>query len=228
MFIITHDQTVIELGQTQFAADAFTSETYDLGWSVPAHPVASGVEKSLGVFKNAPTLQLSGCVGRTAFDKGGNDIFAGALDRTIAACELIEQMGDAGDCVTISLGGGKIYTDMVLTAAPIRFERGGRMSFDLAFQKVITFSISETFNAALGQEVHIGEVTTEEAEPQTPPMAQSVPPLSDEEIQELNSETEARILSECEGICGNAFSECLNNCYGGQSDIFPPGRPLLL
>jgi len=165
MFIITPDSTAIGLNVTRFFPDAFTQVNYGLSWSAPTKPVANGFVKSQGIFKNLNTVALSGCVAGISLNKQGVDPFENAPDRTIAACNMIEAMGDAGDCVTINPGDGKIFENMALVAAPIRFDVGGVMSFDLLFQELRPFDVSETFDGTLGQAVNIGEVTTQTGQP---------------------------------------------------------------
>ena len=207
MFIITPDETVVELTETRFFPDAFTGATYDLSWSAPSKPVANGFVKSQGIFKNLNRLTLSGCVAGVALNKQGVDPFEGAADRTVAACNLIEAMGDAADCVTVNMGEGKIFENMALIAAPIRFEVGGVMTFDLAFQEIRPFDLSATFDATLDQAVNIGEVATTTATPLRLPEG-----ANDEALERFA--TNPFQFNECETICGVANQFCLDDCYG--------------
>lgn len=210
MFIITPDDTLIEIDQTRFFPDAFTQENYDLSWSKTSHPVANGFTKSDAIFKNPSRLTLSGCVAGIALNKQGADPFDGAEDRTVAACNFIEAMGNARDCVTINTGEGKIYRNMVLVNAPIRFESGGVMFFDLSFEELELFNISETFDAALGEVANIGEVSTESGEPETIPEYTPVPDTT-ERLDYFVENPSA--FSQCQNDCGVASVFCLDACY---------------
>lgn len=202
MFIITPDSTVIGLNEIQFYPDAFTRENLDLSWSKTSHPVANGFTKSDGIFKSPRRLVLSGCVAGQSLNKQGNDPFEGQQDRTLAACNLIQAMGDARDCMTVITGQGKIYQNMVLLGAPIDYQVGGVLAFDLFFEELETFAISETFDAALGAAVNIGEVSTTTGQPTIAPIGadDTVPPTGD-------------VWDVCAAECEFANENCLDPCY---------------
>lgn len=212
MFIITADDTIIELEQTRFYADAFTDEALSLSWSKPQHPVANGFTKSDGIFRNPSQLTLSGCVAGQSLNKQGIDIFEGAESRTVAACNFIEAMGNARDYVTIDTGNGKVHTDMVLVAAPIRFQVGGVMAFDLIFEELQTFAISETFDASLGAEVNIGEVTTTAGEPDNIPTFPPYTPEPSSQARADYAQDQPQVFSRCHVECGTGVF-CLDACY---------------
>ena len=203
MFIITPDSnTAINL--TRFYPDAFTDHSANLSWSAPSKPVANGSNKSLGIFKGQTTLSLSGCVaGSQSLNKQNQDPFEGATNRTLAACNMIEAIGDARDCMTVIPGDGKIYENMVLVGAPIRHETGGVMTFDLNFVKIEPFEISETFDAALGQTVNIGEVATVTGQPD------NLPQLP----ENLFADSREQAILSCINTCGVANVICLDSCY---------------
>ena len=206
MFIITPDNTVIGLDEIRFYPDAFTRENIDLAWSKTSHPVANGFTKSDGIFRNPKRVALSGCVAGQSLNKQGVDPFENADDRTLAACNMIEAMGDARDCITVITGSGKVHQNMVLVGAPMDYQIGGVLAFDLLFEELQTFSISETFDAVLGQTVNIGEVSTTTGQPLIAPDGSEIVPQTDF----------SNSLDTCELICGQAIASCLDDCYSEQ------------
>ena len=215
MFIITNDRTVIDLDAelVPFVADAFTSQSIDMSWTKTTHAVANGFSASDAITINPKRITLSGCVAGQALNQAGEDIFEGSEDRVQAACNFLERIGDARECLTVNAGFGRIYQNMVLISAPIQFDTGGVISFDLLFEEIVTFGLSETFDASLGEITNIGEVSTASGQPAE--ISGSVLDAQERLRQEAENPV---IASICENECGTANAFCLDACYARNFD----------
>lgn len=223
MFIISKDIT-IELeteDEQRFYFDAVTGHSTSMEWDGPSKPIASGYRKSQAIRPAGEEITLTGCVGVQASTKGGVDLFDGISNRTAEACRLIQQMGDAADCVEIEIG-DKIYENVFLRSARGNHPRDDYSEFTLTFKRIDVFNPSEVFNAALGAEVDLGEVTAPTGTPATPPPLLPTPLPSegffdgdgfDDFFSEL-LQGNTGAFSECEE-CGNAANtKCIDECYG--------------
>ena len=97
------------------------------------------------------------------------------------------------------------------------------MSFDLLFQELRPFDVSETFDGTLGQVVNIGEVTTRQGQPVTPPavfIGQTENILDFGTNGFITEEERISALNACAAQCPSGGPICLDNCYRESFEDF--------
>jgi len=221
MWIFSND-TSIQLTTDQegtgptdrFYPDAMTGYTRRLDWDGTPHPIASGFDKTQAIRPANDEIVVTGCVGSSA-SKNGVDLFAGTSMRTTEACRLIKEMGDAADCVEIELG-DKFFDDMYLASAVIQNPRDDFSPFDLTFRRLSVFNPSVVFNAALGMEVDIGEVSATEGEPTNPPPDAEV---ENQDAREVFFNENRALFDQCDNDCAED-DVCIEACYTNLLERF--------